>query len=171
MEVRLSSVIGGCTNSSRNASSISSIPVARHWTFGRAGGWVFGGAMQLELEDSLAFVTVTIAYQGVQLIVTKVLVDTGSEQTVLAGDVVAGINIVPRPTDIVHTISGVGGIETVFGRQVDYIQVGDRKLTACPIQVGGMDYGFEINGILGMDFLTQAGAVINLRELQIGFAD
>ena len=32
-----------------------------------------------------------------------------------------------------------------------------------------MDYGFEINGILGMDFLTSIGAVINLRELNISF--
>jgi predicted aspartyl protease len=125
--------------------------------------------MQLELEGSLAFITVTLAYQGAHLIVTKVLVDTGSEHTVLAGDVVAAINIAPQPTDLVHTISGVGGIETVFGRQVDYVQVGDRKLTDFPIQVGGMDYGFEINGILGMDFLTRAGALINLRELQIEF--
>ena len=127
--------------------------------------------MRLELEDSLAFVTVTMAYQGTHLIVTKVLMDTGSEQTVLAGDIVAAINIIPQPNDLVHTISGVGGIETVFGRQVDYVQVGDRKLTDFPVQVGGMDYGFEINGILGMDFLTQAGAIINLREMQIEFAD
>jgi len=126
--------------------------------------------MQFELEDSLAFVTLTLAYQGARLVINKVLVDTGSEHTVLAGDVVAAINIAPQPTDLVHTISGVGGIETVFERQVDYLQVGDKKLTAFPIQVGGMDYGFEINGILGMDFLTQAGAVINLRELQIEFA-
>jgi predicted aspartyl protease len=126
--------------------------------------------MQLELEGSLAFITVTLAYQGAHLIVIKVLVDTGAEHTVLAGDVVATINIAPQPTDLVHTISGVGGIETVFGRQVDYLQAGDKRLPAFPIQVGGMDYGFEINGILGMDFLIQAGAIINLRELQIEFA-
>lgn len=127
--------------------------------------------MQLELEDSLAFVTVTVVYQGAHLNVTRVLVDTGSERTVLAGDAVAAIAIAPKPTDVVHTISGVGGVETVFERQVDYFQVSSRRLTAFPIQVGGMDYGFEINGILGMDFLTQTGAIINLRELQIKFAD
>jgi hypothetical protein len=33
-----------------------------------------------------------------------------------------------------------------------------------------MDYGFRINGILGMDFLTQAGAIINLQEMKIEFA-
>ncbi len=34
-----------------------------------------------------------------------------------------------------------------------------------------MDYGFEMNGILGMDFLMRAGAIINLREMSITFAD
>jgi hypothetical protein len=98
-------------------------------------------------------------------------VDTGSENTVLAGDVVAAIHLVPLPTDLVYTIRGIGGIETVFGRQVDYFQIGERILTDFSIQIGSMDYGFEINGILGMDFLTQAGAIINLRELCIEFAD
>jgi len=32
-----------------------------------------------------------------------------------------------------------------------------------------MDYGFEINGILGMDFLLQTGAIINLRDLSLDF--
>ena len=50
------------------------------------------------------------------------------------------------------------------------MQVGDRKLSDFRIEVGGMDYGFEINGILGMDFLTQAGAIINLYERRIEFA-
>ena len=35
----------------------------------------------------------------------------------------------------------------------------------------GMDYGFEINGIAGMDFLTQAKAIINLSTLEIQFLD
>jgi len=39
------------------------------------------------------------------------------------------------------------------------------------IEVGGMDYGFEMHGILGMDFLTQAGAMINLREMTIAFTN
>jgi len=127
--------------------------------------------MQLQLEDSLAFVTLTVAYQGAHLTVTKVLLDTGSENTLLAGDAVAAIHLVPLPTDLVYTIRGIGGIETVFGRQVDYVQIGERILTDFSIQIGSMDYGFEINGILGMDFLTQAGALINLGELQIEFND
>lgn len=32
-----------------------------------------------------------------------------------------------------------------------------------------MDYGFAINGILGMDFLTRTGAVLNLRDLTLAY--
>jgi len=32
-----------------------------------------------------------------------------------------------------------------------------------------MDYGFEINGILGMDFLLANGAIINLNTRQLDF--
>jgi hypothetical protein len=78
---------------------------------------------------------------------------------------------VPLPQDTLRVIRGVGGSEAVFIRRVDYLQVGERSLSDFEIEVGGMDYGFEINGILGMDFLLQAGAIINLRDMRIGFAD
>ncbi|GEM_PF-2184473 len=39
------------------------------------------------------------------------------------------------------------------------------------IEIGGMDYGFEINGILGMDFLIRAKAIIKLAEMRVDFAD
>ena len=37
------------------------------------------------------------------------------------------------------------------------------------IEIGGMDYGFNIQGILGMDFLISAGAKIDLKKLEIEF--
>jgi len=33
-----------------------------------------------------------------------------------------------------------------------------------------MDYGFDINGILGMDVLLSVGAIINLHDKRIDFA-
>ncbi len=43
------------------------------------------------------------------------------------------------------------------------------RLPHFKIEIGGMDYGFEINGILGMDFLIRAKAIINLPEMKIDF--
>jgi len=125
--------------------------------------------MQLSLKYNLPFTTVTIAYQGVTLEIPEVLVDTGSGSTVLAADLLTTIQITPIAEDILHMISGVGGSEVVFTRRIDYLQVGERHIADIEIEVGGMDYGFQINGILGMDFLLRAGATINLREMKIEF--
>jgi predicted aspartyl protease len=126
--------------------------------------------MQLLLKDELPFTTISIAYQSAALEIPDVLIDTGSASTVLSVDLLADVQIFPTPEDILHTIHGVGGSEVVFTRKVDYLQVGEHSITDFEIEVGGMDYGFSINGILGMDFLTRAGAIINLKELKLEFA-
>jgi predicted aspartyl protease len=127
--------------------------------------------MPLTLRDNLPFTTVTVAYQGTTMDIPHVLVDTGSAATLLAADIVAALGIVPLPEDILHTLRGVGGAEVVFTRRLDSLQVGEHRLTNFEIEVGGMDYGFEMHGILGMDFLIQAGAIINLHEMTITFAN
>lgn len=127
--------------------------------------------MPLTLRDNLPFTTVTVTYQGTTVDIPHVLVDTGSAATLLAADIVAAIGIVPLPQDILHTLRGVGGTEVVFTRRLDSLQVGEPRLTNFEIEVGGMDYGFEMHGILGMDFLTLAGTIINLREMTIAFAN
>jgi predicted aspartyl protease len=127
--------------------------------------------MKLSLRHNLPFLAVAVAYQGKAATIADVLVDTGSASTILAADTLAEIGLFQAPTDRLYAIGGVGGSEFVFGRQVDFLEVDNRRLSDFRIEVGGMDYGFEINGILGMDFLTQAGAIINLRELCIEFAD
>lgn len=125
--------------------------------------------MQLTLRDNLPFAKVTVGYQGKEVEIENVLVDTGSASTIFAAELVANIEITPLPDDVLHTIRGVGGSEAVFSRVVDYVQVRDKQITDFEIEVGGMDYGFEINGILGMDILTRTGAIINLQKMNISF--
>jgi predicted aspartyl protease len=125
--------------------------------------------MRLTLRDDLPFVQVTVIYRDVELKISDVLVDTSSATTILAADQVAQIGIIPEPSDILYTIRGVGGIETVFTRRIGRLRIGRREVTDFEVEVGGMDYGFEIQGILGMDFLLQAGAIINLRDLSLEF--
>ena len=125
--------------------------------------------MQLTLKDDLPFTKITVAYQGTSIEIANVLVDTGSATTVLSTDAVNPINIKPLPDDIIHFIRGVGGKESVFNRRVDFIQVGEHRQNNFDIDVTGLDYGFEINGILGMDFLRLAGSVIDLNEMNISF--
>lgn len=125
--------------------------------------------MQLTLRDNLPFVTVILTYKKIALTIPNVLVDTGSARTIFSADIVLPIHITPEPDDVLYTIRGVGGSEVVFTRQVDSLQVDNHQLLQFEIEVGGMDYGFEINGILGMNFLQQASAILNLAKLNIIF--
>lgn len=43
----------------------------------------------------------------------------------------------------------------VFTRSVDYVQVGERQLSRFEIEIGGLDYGFGIDGILGRIFFNK----------------
>lgn len=125
--------------------------------------------MRLLLKDDLPFVELKVSYQGQESEIPYVLVDTGSGSTILAADVVSQIGLVPQSEDMLYLIRGVGGVEAVFTRQIDYLQIDQQRLPQFEIEIGGMDYGFEINGILGMDVLLAAGAIINLRDLQLEF--
>jgi predicted aspartyl protease len=125
--------------------------------------------MQLFLKDDLPFTSIKLEYCDKTIEVTDVLIDTGSASTILSADIVAQIGITPEPSDSLHIVRGVGGTEVVFTRQIDRLQIDQQSLTKFEIEVGGMDYGFGINGILGMDFLTRAGAVINLCDLKLEF--
>jgi predicted aspartyl protease len=125
--------------------------------------------MQLTLRDDLVLTCVTVAYQGREVEVPDLVVDTGSGTTMLSTDVVAQIGIVPESHDILHVVRGVGGTEVVFSRRVDRLQVGSRAVEQFEIEVGGIDAAFDINGILGLDFLLQTSAIIDLGTLQLDF--
>jgi predicted aspartyl protease len=125
--------------------------------------------MRLILRDELPFATVTFVHRGSSVDVANVLVDTGSASTLLNADIAATIGIFPEPTDRLRTLRGVGGREVVFARHIDRVEIDGNGLDQFEVEVGGMDYGFDINGILGMDFLMGAGGVIDLRTMTIGF--
>jgi hypothetical protein len=126
--------------------------------------------MRLTLKDDLPFVHLKVGYQGAEVEIADVLVDTGSATTILAADQMAQIGIVPEPTDVLYTIRGVGGIEAVFARRVEYLQLDQQRVTGFEVEVGGMDYGFEINGIVGTDLLLRMGVIIDLANLELQFA-
>jgi len=126
--------------------------------------------VQLIFRHSLAFVTATLTYEGTTIEVPDVLVDTGAASTVINADFAAEAHIFLRSSDQLRRLRGVGGHEHVFVRRVDRLAIGEQGLDDFDVEIGEMDYGFEIGGILGMDFLRAANAVIDLGTLSIRFA-
>ena len=76
-----------------------------------------------------------------------------------------------EPDDFVHRIRGVGGSEFVFTKRVDALTAGDLKVSKFEIEIGAMNYGFDMDGIIGVDFLTKVGAMIDLDRMELRLAE
>ena len=127
--------------------------------------------MRLISRHELVYVTATLTYRGTAVELADVLVDTGaaSTSTVINADLAADAGIYLAPSDQLRRLRGVGGHEHVFMRHVDRFAVGDHGLDGFEIEIGEMDYGFEFGGIIGMDFLRAARAIIDVGNLTIEF--
>lgn len=123
--------------------------------------------MNIRIRDGLPFVMATIEYRGRRISFPWVLLDTGSAGCIFSTDKLLTIDLRYEPDDSVHRIRGVGGAEFVFTKRVDTLGLDDLQLADFEIEVGAMEYGFEIDGILGMDFLIGTGAIIDLPHLEV----
>lgn len=127
--------------------------------------------MKIRLEHDLAYVEVVLTFRGRSLCLSETILDTGSASTIFSADRLLEIGVVPEPADALHRLRGVGGIEYAFTKRLDLLAVGDMKVPDFEIEVGAMDYGFPADGILGLDYLVQTGALIDLRRLELRLSD
>jgi predicted aspartyl protease len=126
--------------------------------------------VQLISRHELVFVTATITHRGVTVAIPDVLVDTGAASTVINADLAADAGIYLESTDLLRRLRGVGGHEHVFVRKLDNLAIGDRGIDDFEVEIGELSYRLDIGGILGMDFLRAANAIIDLGSLTIEFA-
>lgn len=123
--------------------------------------------MNIDIRYGLPFVEVTICYRGNELHLEKKLLDTGSAGTIFNADAVDVVGVKVEPGDFMNKIRGVGGIEVVYSKLFDFVKVGPAVLPAFEVEIGDMNYGMDIDGIIGFDFIHSAGLVIDAKELNV----
>ena len=123
--------------------------------------------MKLRLEHGLLFADAQLVFRGRSVGIRNVILDTGSAGSIFSADRLFEIDLRYEPNDRVHRIRGVGGSEFVFTKRVDSLTLSALSLTDFEIEVGAMDYGFNVDGIIGMDFLVRVGAVIDLKAFEL----
>ncbi|MDT3428824.1 hypothetical protein J2Z22_004418 [Paenibacillus forsythiae] len=98
--------------------------------------------MNITEEYGLPFVRIVIAFRGKELELNKMLLDTGSASTLFNADLVQQI-----------------GMEAIHfdGHSISHFQV----------EIGSMDYGMEIDGIIGFDFMKVIGLIIDTNEMTV----
>ncbi|PLR75812.1 hypothetical protein CU633_19020 [Bacillus sp. V3-13] len=122
---------------------------------------------KLFIKDGLLLTDIEVTYKGKLLRLNRVLVDTGSGSTIIKTDLAESIGIVAEENDMIYRISGVGGSEFVFSKTIDSIKIGEKETGNFTLEIGAMNYGFELDGIIGLDLLQQMKAIINLDKLII----
>ena len=108
-----------------------------------------------------------LEFRGKQITVDRVLIDTGSGGTIFSTDKMLLIGLQIEPEDSIYRIRGVGGSEFVFAKRVEQLSLGELRVSNFDIEVGALAYGFELDGIVGVDFLRQTGAVIDFIRLEV----
>jgi len=122
--------------------------------------------MKIRMRDGLPFVKVTLIHQEKVLEIEEVLLDTGSAGTIFSYTLLESAGFELESDDKLRQIQGVGGVEYVFARRIERLIMNDFEAIDFEIEVGAMDYGFKINGIVGMDFLVKGQFLINLAQLE-----
>ncbi|WP_211171273.1 retropepsin-like aspartic protease [Bacillus sp. DNRA2] len=120
---------------------------------------------KLFINEGLLLTEMEVTYKGKTLLLKRVLVDTGSGSTIIKTDIAEIIGIVAEENDMIYRISGVGGSEFVFSKTINSIKIGEKKTGNFTVEIGAMDYGFDLDGIIGLDLLQQMKAIINLDRL------
>ncbi len=123
--------------------------------------------MKICVHGGLPFTKVFLKHRGKSVEVDRVLIDSGSAGTIFDVDELAKIDLLPELNDVIRTVFGIGGTEFVVEKNIDQISLMSLELKNFPIEIGSVDYGFEMNGILGFNFLVRTKAVIDLGQLRI----
>ena len=77
------------------------------------------------------------------------------------------LEFVKKNKKVSHRVRGVGGYEYVYEKIIESITAPNIDISNFLVEVGDMDYGFNINAILGTDFLRRAKAKINMENLTL----
>lgn len=120
------------------------------------------------IADGLPMVGVTLYANSRSLSLPRVVVDTGASDSLFRTDDLRTLGFGIEPTDIAQAMRGIGGREWVVEKQIDRLEIErDFQVRPFTIQIGALDYGLAIDGILGMDFLVAAKAIIDLDALTL----
>lgn len=122
--------------------------------------------MKIENRGGLLFTSVEVTYRGKTKIVENVVIDTGASQSLISQDSVSDIGIKVESEDEIVTSYGIGEKEHAFVKYVDKINVAGFSVTNFQLDISDFLYE-DINGLLGLDIMMEAGFIIDLKSLEM----
>lgn len=120
--------------------------------------------INLKFKNSLLFCELDIKINGQLLHLNNVLIDTGSATTLINSDYVS----LDGSEEFIN-IYGVGGYEAVLNKHFNTIIINDISINDTIISVGELDYGIDIDMLLGLDLLQKLNANLNIKDMTLSF--
>lgn len=120
--------------------------------------------INLKFKNSLLFCELDININGQLLHLNNVLIDTGSATTLINSDYVS----LDGSEEFIN-IYGVGGYEAVLNKHFNTIIINDISINDTIIFVGELDYGIDIDMLLGLDLLQKLNANLNIKDMTLSF--
>ncbi|MGM9934775.1 MAG: retropepsin-like aspartic protease [Clostridium sp.] len=120
--------------------------------------------IQLRREHGLILCSLNIVIDSRNMFFKNVLVDTGSATTLINSN-----HIELDGSETIRKAYGVGGYETILKKKINSFEIDGLVINDFKISLGEMDYGIELDCILGLDILHELGALIDLKSLKLDF--
>lgn len=123
--------------------------------------------MKIEMREGLPLVSVLLSYNGKTMQLNDVLLDTGCSTTIFDSDEVEAIDlIIDRANGRPRRMYGVGGeSELCYEQIVSDLIINHHLFAAFQLQLGITKETYGFNSILGIDFMIESGAIIDLKEM------
>lgn len=120
--------------------------------------------IKLRYQNTLLFCTLDLIINNKELHFDNVLIDTGSATTLINSDYIR-----LDGTEELIDIHGVGGYEAVLLKNFENFSIADQLIKNITLTVGDLDYGIDIDLLIGLDLLKILNADINIKNMTLCF--
>jgi predicted aspartyl protease len=120
----------------------------------------------LTVRNGLLFTRAALKHQGLLRVVT-LLLDTGSNYTILSWGTLVSMGLDPATSLIRRSVTTANGLVMLPEVEVAEFHTLGQRLTQFPVLAHTIPLGGQVHGILGMNFLRQFETNLNLKQATI----
>src|SRR6056297_1462134 len=121
----------------------------------------------LQVCNGLPVVSLTLDYQGRNVTVDNIILDTGAAESLIDWEAVKELQIESDDDDIIVPMAGIGGRDYALRKRIDGLQFSSYCVQSPYLDFGNMDEHPGVNGLLGFDILSDGRFVIDLESMEV----
>jgi len=118
--------------------------------------------IKLRYQNYLLFCSLDLKINNQNLHLENVLIDTGSATTLINADY-----ILLDGNEKIKNAQGIGGYEKILVKNFETLKLNDIVLKNICLSIGDMDYGIDIDLLIGLDILKILSANINVKNMTL----